>query len=121
MGRPANPHRQTIISLRKAGWWPREIADSLGLSRNAVIGICNRAGLSDPNVDRGAAMVASAHVRRGEAHAFAKLTADDVIEIRGRYKPYSPSDGATALAREKGLSLEATRQAISGQTWAHVQ
>jgi len=46
-----------IIALRKGGMYPWEIAAELGVSRNTVIGVCNRAGLAKPgNPDRSPAM-----------------------------------------------------------------
>lgn len=37
-----------IIALRKNGLFPWEIADQLGVTRNTVIGVVYRAGLSEP-------------------------------------------------------------------------
>lgn len=44
--RPPNVHRDEIIALRKSGLKPAAIARRMGLSRNAVIGVVYRAGLS---------------------------------------------------------------------------
>ena len=53
-----------IIALRKGGLFPWEIAKELGLSRNTVIGVCNRAGLAKPgNPDQSPAMKLRAQVK----------------------------------------------------------
>ena len=51
MSRPVqNPERNAeIVALRKRKWSPAEIARHLGVSRNVVIGVCHRAGLTDSN------------------------------------------------------------------------
>lgn len=116
--KPDNSERNArIVEMRKAGNFPREIAKALGVSRNVVIGVTNRAGLSDPNVDRSAAMEAS--VRDGSG--VAKLSPDDIREIRARYRPHCRFDGGAAIARDAGVSPDTIRDIIRGHTWAHVQ
>lgn len=51
---------------------------------------------------------------RGEGHRSAKLTREDVLEIRS-----SPL-GYKSLARRFGVSRESVRSVKRGQTWAHV-
>lgn len=56
--------------------------------------------------------------RRGERIVTAKLTAEDVLELRRRY-----ARGDTTyerLAQERGLSLSTVHRAITGQTWKHL-
>ncbi|WP_081075214.1 HNH endonuclease signature motif containing protein [Burkholderia multivorans] len=57
---------------------------------------------------------------RGEAHPVAKLTAGAVDQIRARYKRYSRTDGAPALAREFGVSPDAILAVIAGRSWAAI-
>lgn len=58
---------------------------------------------------------------RGTRQWIAKLTDDLVREIRRRYKSKSRKDGATALARELGLSHQSVWDAAVGRTWKHVK
>ncbi len=116
MPRPANPHREKIIALRKAGKWPHEIAAELGIGRNSVIGICNRAGLCSADV-RGAG---ATFLRYGEEHPNARLTEAAVRDARRRYVAHDPINGASALARELGVSYQAVRLVVTKQTWRHV-
>jgi hypothetical protein len=55
--------------------------------------------------------------RRGEAHAYAKLTDDDVRQIRARVEAGEPQ---AALAREFNVASSAIWQIISGRSWRHV-
>lgn len=56
---------------------------------------------------------------RGEHSRSAKLTEDDVREIRRRYREGGISQ--TALAREYGLCQASVHELVSGKTWGHVQ
>lgn len=106
-----------ILRRRRAGEFPSDIAKSMGLSRNAVIGVCGRAGVA--LFDRRASL--SKHISRGEGHGRAKLTADAVRAARLECAPYSRASGLSALARKYGVSRDAMEKAVSGQTWAHVR
>lgn len=53
----------------------------------------------------------------GEAHPAAKLTATKVLELRARYVPRHPQHGASAIARELGMSQYAISQAVTGRGW----
>lgn len=52
----------------------------------------------------------------GERHPLAKLTANDVREIRYRA---SKGEWASALAREFGVSYGTVRSIITGRTWVN--
>lgn len=57
---------------------------------------------------------------RGERHGHAKLTENDVREIRKRFKKRSRSSGAIALAREFGVTFQTIWLVANGETWKHV-
>lgn len=57
---------------------------------------------------------------RGESHAHRKVTEEIVKQMRSRYQPHDPVNGACALAREFGLSNSATNQIVNRVTWKHV-
>ena len=57
-------------------------------------------------------------VRRGEANNKAKLTAEQVIELRSRYTGVRGS--LASLAREYGISPTAAMAIIKRKTWAHI-
>jgi hypothetical protein len=48
----------------------------------------------------------------------AKVTPEQVREIRRRYKPWQVT--AVALAREYGLAVVSMRSLLEGRTWGHV-
>ena len=108
------PHNEArnaeIIRRRKAGEWPTDIAKAMGLSRNVVIGVCNRAGLCD--WEAGSKM---SRGHPGETHWKAKLTVEQVREIRRRGgAPYRE------LSKEFGVSEKTIGQVFRGETWASV-
>ncbi len=105
-----------IVRRRKSGEWPHAIARAMGLSHNAVIGVCNRAGLSKPENYR-------AEVLRGEELSAAILCDDSVREIRARRtvgRPRHPGN-TEDLAREFGVSVSTIVEVAKGKSWAHVQ
>ena len=57
---------------------------------------------------------------RGERNGRAKLTAEQVLEIRHRYKQRHPTDGAAALAKEFGVSDVAVIKAFRGENWSQL-
>jgi hypothetical protein len=59
-------------------------------------------------------------VHEGVDHHFAKLTVDDVREIRSTYIKGSKVHGASALARRFGLSHTAVQNLVDGRTWQGV-
>lgn len=56
----------------------------------------------------------------GETHHQAKLTDKLVLELRRRYIPRHPEHGASAIARELGMSQYAISQAVTGRGWGHL-
>jgi len=59
-------------------------------------------------------------IRRGEEFTHAKLTDDDVREIRRRYIPFDSLNGTRALGREFGVSKTVIRGVIIRRIWKHV-
>lgn len=57
---------------------------------------------------------------KGETVYCAKLSAEQVKEIRSRYVPRHPKNGARAMAREFGVSNTAIGYAIRGRNWKSV-
>lgn len=106
---PKNEARNAeIIRLRKSGIWPRDIAKQMGLTKNVVIGVCFRAGLGDY---QGALQQRP----KGERHYKAKLTEEDVREIRRR-----SGESYVSLAAEFGVSSSHISHIVSGYSWAWV-
>lgn len=60
------------------------------------------------------------HQVRGEDQGSAKVTEEDVLEIRRRYKRYSHTDGSGALAREFGISVIQAYRIALGVQWKHL-
>jgi hypothetical protein len=109
--KPKTERNAGIVQMRQSGMKPYEIADALGVSRNTVIGVLNRAGLCREG-----------HHARGEEHGRrVVLTEADVRAIRARYQPRSRVDGAVALAREMGVHPKTVESAARGRNWSHVQ
>lgn len=106
-----NLERNTeIIRRRVAGAWPNEIRRALGISRNVVAGVLNRARMNDPEVDR------AVTAPRGARNGGAKLSEAEVIAIRA-----SPAaSGVTALARRYGVSVYTIYDVVGRRTWKHV-
>lgn len=116
-----------IVRLKKAGKQPREIAKLMGMTRNAVIGVTNRAGLSSADFDQSDYMrelYASGEIKpnppRGEAAWNAKLRDDDVLAIRRDCLPFSRTNGVAALAERFGVSVSCISHVVNGHSWAHV-
>jgi hypothetical protein len=57
---------------------------------------------------------------RGERVSRARLTEEQVKEIRRRYRPRHPTDGGRALAREFGVDDAAVTHVVRGRDWRHV-
>lgn len=57
---------------------------------------------------------------RGERVAGVRLTADDVVAIRARYRSGDSQHGQRPIAREYGVSQRAISFLLSGRTWRHV-
>lgn len=70
-------------------------------------------------VDNGADMARKGRQAKGKENGRSKLTMEQVIELRRRYRAGEGSQ--RALAREFGMSRSATQQALLGQTWAWLE
>lgn len=57
----------------------------------------------------------------GERNGSAKLTSEQVREIRRRYIPRNRTNGGSALAREFGVTQTTVSSIILGYHWSHVQ
>lgn len=57
---------------------------------------------------------------RGEEHHAAKLTAEDVREIRRRWREENPRPTKTGLAREYRVTFTAISLLLAGETWKTV-
>jgi hypothetical protein len=55
----------------------------------------------------------------GETHHQAKLTNEQVAEIRRRYIPRHPVHGAAAMAREFGVTVSPVQLLLQGKNWRH--
>lgn len=111
-------HRDEIIRRRIAGEWPADIARALGVTRNIVIGVCYRAGLSD--WEAGKAMT---RPLRGEACFLAKLTEAQVREIRAAYQPgvnRYVRGNCKELAAKYGIHPRHLWTVATKNGWAHV-
>jgi hypothetical protein len=56
----------------------------------------------------------------GEQNGVPKLTEAQVREIRRRYMPYHPVNGARPLAREFGLSHSTVCMIVQGKKWSYL-
>ncbi|CAB4120987.1 hypothetical protein UFOVP4_45 [uncultured Caudovirales phage] len=59
-------------------------------------------------------------IRRGEDHAHAKLTEDQVRHLRKSCAPGSHGRGFSAFARRYGVDQSTIRDAVHGITWTHL-
>lgn len=108
-----------IIRRRKAGQYPSDIARAMDLTRNTVIGVCWREGLTFN--DRQESSNAHRMAVRGENCRQAKLTDEAVREIRRNYVYLSRGSGMPALAKKYGVAVNAIRRVLIGKTWKHVE
>lgn len=65
-------------------------------------------------------MVVRRRKKRGADHRSAKLTEQQVLEIRRLYIPYSRTFGCDGLAKKYGVAYSAIHNVISGRTWTHL-
>ncbi len=70
--------------------------------------------------DNAADMVWKNRHAKGENVPWAKLTDEQVREIRSRYEYNSTTNGAYALARDFGVSQPTIARILDGRTWKHV-
>lgn len=61
-----------------------------------------------------------ANKARGEKASKAKLTAEQVLEIRRRYEPGKYGRGSRVLAKEFGVSSASILAVVKGESWAHI-
>jgi DNA-binding MarR family transcriptional regulator len=54
-------------------------------------------------------------VRRGEAHSRAKLSVDEVVAMRARYRQGGVSQAA--LAKQYGISSQQVSKILRGERW----
>jgi hypothetical protein len=59
-------------------------------------------------------------VPKGEAHPRARLTEQDVRQIRAEYVGHSPTHGAAALAAKYGTSPGYIGNIVAGKSWKHI-
>lgn len=121
MGRRYNNDERNaeIIRRRQAGEWPSDIRREMGLSRNIVAGVLNRAGLCDPDTDKVTPMLKHHVAMRGEDAGNAKLSWEAVGHIRDVYRKYARDAGsATALAEHYGVTRNCILNAATGRAWA---
>lgn len=57
----------------------------------------------------------------GEKHGCVKITEQQAIEIKERYKAYCKTNGMRALAREFGISEDQILNIASGRRWGHLE
>ena len=57
---------------------------------------------------------------KGQDHVLAKLTNEQVLEIRSRYVPNCLINGGRALSREFKISQPVVQKIISRQAWKHL-
>jgi DNA-binding CsgD family transcriptional regulator len=98
-----------IIRRRKAGELPYQIAAAMGLTRNTVIGVCNRAGLSSRD-----------NRLRGDGCVHSVLSSAAVRAIRAEYIAHKRGFGCMALGKRYGVSKRTIHDVISRTSWAHV-
>jgi hypothetical protein len=58
--------------------------------------------------------------RPGSKNATAKLTEEKVLEARRRYIRYDKVNGATALAKEFGVSTTVMWMVLNRERWTHI-
>lgn len=90
-----------------------------------VLHKCDNRGCVNPNHlevgthgDNMRQMAERGRSAKGEGHGSAKLTEDQVLEIRGRYAAGGVSQ--RALAAEYGVSHTTIRRVVSNKNWTHI-
>jgi transcriptional regulator with XRE-family HTH domain len=111
--KPASPNAERnaeIIRRRLAGEWPADIAEALDLTRNAVIGVCNRAGLAERNREN-RAVARARERRRGAGPRHRKLSASEIATIQALYRGRG---GPTqeAIAQRFGVTPQTISRAL---------
>jgi hypothetical protein len=57
-------------------------------------------------------------IPRGEEHPHSKLSGDDVLQMRKIHR--NTAHGYRSIAKMFGVSKATAREAITGETWAHI-
>lgn len=57
---------------------------------------------------------------KGESHGMSKLTEEQVLEIRRRYKRYAKVDNTVTLAREFGVHQSRIFDIVNRKKWKHI-
>lgn len=70
--------------------------------------------------DENMAHAAAAGLFRGTSNAAARLTEDQVRQIRSEYIFGTPANGTRALARKFGMSQYAVHRVVSNRSWTHI-
>jgi hypothetical protein len=97
-----------IVRRRLTGEWPTDIAKSMGLSRNTVIGVCWRHELS---------VHGAQYIAAREKHA--KMTLEQAIEAKRLYwSGMTAAEAASAIGPHVSPSM-VTKAALS-YTWKDV-
>lgn len=118
--------------IRKAGKWSKAYRVSYEIHHGAipdgmvVMHSCDQPGCINPahlsigtQRDNVRDMISKGRDNRlsGERHPHAKLTVEEVAEIRRRYIPRKHGCGAGALAMEFGVSKQTVQAILVGETW----
>lgn len=72
------------------------------------------------NIHYGSRMSKVSEKNRGENHYSCRLTVDKVAFVREHYIPRDKEFGASAIARQFGVSVGAIRAIIVGRSWKHL-
>ena len=72
------------------------------------------------HADNSADMRENGRQNRGEKNGSATLTADQVSEIRKRYRRYSRVNNTITLAKEFGVSFQMIWLIVNGRNWKHL-
>lgn len=122
MSRYKNGERNAeIIRRRMAGELPSDIRRAMGVSRNVVAGVLDRAGIILGGQPEGCRKYANPP-RGSKCHA-AILTEEDVEVIRADYRKGARGEKAgskVALAKQYGVVPRTIWQVATGRTWKHV-
>ena len=108
--------KQVILvrQSRKAGATYKEIAEAVGLSEPSVIDVAlGRSYKKYDEFESPAEKMPNSNKARGERHGNAKLSLEDVQDIRGRDK----SVPSRELAEEFGVSTSAIAGIRNGKNW----
>jgi hypothetical protein len=119
----ANAERNAeIIRRRLSGELPSDIRRAMGISRNVVAGVLDRAGIIRNDHAAGHQKYKSAP--KGEACWKAKLSEADVRAIRAEYQPGTgrwKRGNSVDLAQRFGVRRDAVCRVATSRAWKHVE